>query len=379
MAKIGIYWDEFNPIHSGQIRFANQVMEAYELDELRLLTTADTSAEFFLSATVEDRLDLLFYAAEEIPFYSVMTTGTAFERLSAFLAGERQITHLLLDEMHFLTLDRDLLKTLPQKVTLVIRGSETMKTRLEKKIEELGVQAQIFVMDKYLPTAVTVARMIFLGCGEYYLPADVLDRILENGLYVTKMCLKDLPFMELQHAVAPLYEPKRRAHAMGCSLCAEELAKQYGADPTDARRAGILHDITKALPVPEQLHLCQKYAIMTDDYPGEMAKILHGKTAATVSQVLFGEREAVCDAISWHTTGKANMSLLCKIIYIADYIEPCRDFDGVEELRKLASTNLDVAVLQGIEMTIEILKKRNTTLNLYSVEARDYLLLGEIT
>ena len=113
---------------------------------------------------------------------------------------------------------------------------------------------------------------------------------------------------------------------------------------------------------------------MTQEYGGEQTKLLHGKTAAAAAAHIFGENEAVCSAVCWHTTGRANMTLLEKIIYIADYIEPNRDFIGVDELRKLAFTDLDAAVLLGIQMTIGILVQNRRALNRHSVEARDYLL-----
>ena len=113
---------------------------------------------------------------------------------------------------------------------------------------------------------------------------------------------------------------------------------------------------------------------MTDEYQGEQTKLLHGKTAAAVAKHVFGENEAVCDAVSWHTTGRANMTLLEKIIYIADYVEPNRDFPGVEHLRSLAFSDLDAAVLLGIQLTIESLKQNRRSLNRHSVEARNYLM-----
>lgn len=84
------------------------------------------------------------------------------------------------------------------------------------------------------------------------------------------------------------------------------------------------------------------------------------------------------DAIYWHTTGKANMALLEKILYIADYMEPNRNFDGVRKMRELTETDLDGALLLGFEMSIDLLKSENKPLDRFTVEARDFL-LGERT
>lgn len=219
-------------------------------------------------------------------------------------------------------------------------------------------------------SAENLLRMILLGCGEDYLPADVLDACPRA---FGSEC-RGLPLEDLKQKVMVLYDQKRVAHALGCCAMAAELAKHYGADVELAARAGILHDITKIMTVPEQLRLCKKYAIMTDDYCGQMSKLLHAKTAAAVAEQVFGECSEVCESISWHTTGKADMTLLSKIIYIADYIEINRKFEGVEQLRELAFENLDAAVLCGVQMTIDTLEANNRPLNRYTVEARDFLI-----
>ena len=110
---------------------------------------------------------------------------------------------------------------------------------------------------------------------------------------------------------------------------------------------------TKRLSHEEQLNLCEKYAIICDSAERVTPKLLHAKTGAAVARELFGVRDPVYEAIRWHTTGKPDMALLEKIIYLADYIEPSRDFPGVDALRELAYEDLDRALLLGLQMTIE--------------------------
>ena len=92
---------------------------------------------------------------------------------------------------------------------------------------------------------------------------------------------------------------------------------------------------------------------------------------------MFGESEAVCQAIRWHTSGKADMTTLEKIIYVADYMEPNRDFPGVEKLRKLAYTDLDEALLLGLTMTAEHLKRQGAIMGRHSLEAMAFLTQGK--
>ena len=121
---------------------------------------------------------------------------------------------------------------------------------------------------------------------------------------------------------------------------------------TDARRAGILHDITKALNAEEQLQLAQDYQMALTDFERAHPKLLHAKTGAVIAREIFGENEAVCEAITWHTTARADMTLLGKIIYLADYMEPNRVLDGIDELRRLTWMDLDTALQRGLEMSL---------------------------
>lgn len=102
--------------------------------------------------------------------------------------------------------------------------------------------------------------------------------------------------------------------------------------------------------------LCRKYGIINDNAEEENVKLLHAKTGAALARDLFNISDEVYDAIRWHTTGKPDMTLLEKIIYMADYIEPNRDFDGVDKLRKLAYEDLDEAMALGLEMSLEDIK-----------------------
>ena len=159
-----------------------------------------------------------------------------------------------------------------------------------------------------------------------------------------------------------------------CAAEAVRLAEHWGADPRLARRAGILHDCTKYLDLDEQLALCEQYHVPLDDLERVAVKLLHSKTGAAIARHVFGEPEAVCNAIYWHTTGKADMDLLSKILYLADYIEPSRaPFEGLEELRRLAYTDMDKALLLGCEMTIEDMEERGVPVHTNTLQARDFL------
>ena len=145
---------------------------------------------------------------------------------------------------------------------------------------------------------------------------------------------------------------------------------------TDAARAGLLHDITKALDGPLQLTLCAEYGKVLDEFSENNPKTLHALTGSLVAERIFGENEAVVKAIESHTTGKAAMNTLEKIIYVADYMEPNRDFPGVETLRQLAYTDLDGALKLGLEMTLAMLREQKRQISPASSQALAYLTKG---
>lgn len=175
--------------------------------------------------------------------------------------------------------------------------------------------------------------------------------------FCTAQC-KGLSDQKLQETVVGLLKESRVNHVLGCAEAAYQLAKRWGADPRDAWRAGMLHDVTKALSEQAQLQLCQRMGLPTDAFQQQNPKILHQLTGAEVARRVFGENEAVCLAIRTHTTGSAGMNTLQKIIYVADYVEPNRDFDGVDALRELADKDLDRAMQMGLEMTVALLQKQ---------------------
>ena len=166
---------------------------------------------------------------------------------------------------------------------------------------------------------------------------------------------------------------KRIPHVLGTEQEAIRLATRYGADVEKARVAALLHDCTKKLDMPEQLALCRQYGIELDELEQKALKLLHAKTGAAIAREVFGVDDEIYRAIWWHTTGHADMTLLEKIIYLADYIEPSRDFPGVNDLRACVYENLDRGMLMGLEMTIDEMTEMGNPVHHATMEAWDWL------
>ena len=213
----------------------------------------------------------------------------------------------------------------------------------------------------------------------YALPADVtaddLFRLQAFGCFTSlrEDAYWQLPMDKLEQAVIKLLKPSRVAHVLGCRDTAVELAKVYGADTVDAARAALLHDITKALDGPLQLTLCREYGIVMNVFSWRNPKTLHALTGALVAERIFGENPAVVSAIASHTTGKPNMNTLEKIIYVADYMEPNRNFDGVADMRRLAYEDLNAALKMGLTMTLTMLTQQGREVSAETEKALAYL------
>ncbi len=161
----------------------------------------------------------------------------------------------------------------------------------------------------------------------------------------------------------------RYEHTLGCERAARWLAERYGGDVEKAAFAAMLHDITKHFSPQEQLNLCEKYGIIPCNVEKSEPKMLHGKTAAAIGREEYGAPEDVCAAIACHTTGKYGMTLLDKILYLADYIEDTRDFSGVEKARELARQDIDKALLYCYDQTLSDLVARGKLIHSDTVGA----------
>ena len=388
--KIGIYGGTFNPIHSGHIYAAKQAVNALELDLLLMIPDRIAPHKQIPSGspTPEQRLEMLRLAVEgeekiEVSDIELKREGKSYTYLTVEALHEQYPNgefYLLMGTDMFLSFHTWMH---PERITahaalaVMYRGEKGEKARIEARKAEMEAQGVrvVLIQNDTIPISSTqVRRLIAFHCPGAFLPKGVERYITTNNLYDSGADWRNLPMEALEPIVVRLLDPNRVPHVLGCRDTAVELAKRWGADVTDAARAGILHDITKALDGPLQLTLCEAYGKILSDFSRKYPKTLHALTGSLVAKRIFGENEAVVSAICHHTTGKANMSLLEKIIYVADYMEPCRNFPGVEQLRELAYSDMDAALKLGLEMTLVHLANLGDEVSPESRQALDYLI-----
>ena len=393
MARIGIYGGSFNPPHLGHIRAALETRRLLRLDRVILIPDAVPPHKMLApgSPDAKTRLALVRLAIAGCDGLEVSDIELRRDGPSYTVDTLRQLhTQYPQDEL-FLLMGTDMFLTFDQwrgpediaRMAALVCMYRTEKNgvltaELQEKAQMLrrtfGARVEFAENDALELSSTQARRLIFFGCGAQCVPEAVLEKIEGCGLYGLSRDYHRLPLEALERICEPLYKPKRWLHALGCSETAAQLARRYGAAAADARRAGILHDVTKALTDAEQIALCEQFAIAVTPSEQESPWLLHAKTAAWAAEHIFGEEPELCSAIRWHTTGRANMTTLEKIIYIADYMEPNRDFPGVDRLREAVWRDLDEGVLLGIDMTLEQLAKKSQPACADSLAARDWLL-----
>ena len=389
MERIGIYGGTFNPPHIGHIQAAKQAVTALNLSKLLVIPDriAPHKAMPGNSATPQQRLDMLRLALADCPQIEVSDIELNREGPSYTFETILQLKEMYPDAKLVLLMGTDMFLSFhtwrnPQIILdnamlgVFYRGEKGEVTAIQTQKAEMeanGAEVELVENPVINISSTQMRRLLAFRCAGEFLPEGVLDYIRENRLYDTRAPWKNLPMEELESIVIRLLNPNRVNHVLGCRDTAVKLAKHWGADVTDAARAGILHDITKAIDGPLQLTLCEAYGKILSDFSRRYPKTLHALTGSLVAERIFGENENVVSAIEHHTTGRADMTLLEKIIYLADYIEPNRTIPGVEELRRLSYTDLDAAMKLGLEMTLEHLNRQGAEVSPASQEALAWL------
>lgn len=366
--KIAIYGGSFNPPHLGHVEAARTVAAVLAPDRL-LIVPASVPPHKALadgSPTAQQRLELCRLAFADIPGAEISEIELRREGKSYSYDTVRLLREENPDAQLTLVVGTDMLLSFEkwyQFRYLLENCALAVLAREEDDLDELRTAAA-YLRESYdadvtvLPhepiaiSSETIRERLGMRGGEDYLSDAVYAEIIRRRYYGAKPSLPWLREKTLEHL-----DEHRVAHVAGCESEAVRLAMRWGEDPELAAETGILHDITKSLSFDEQLQLCEKYGIINDNSELEAPKLLHAKTGAALARDLFGVSDTVYAAIRWHTTGKPDMSLFEKILYLADYIEPTRDFEGIDELRELAFTDLDGAMVLGLGMTIDEIRR----------------------
>lgn len=182
---------------------------------------------------------------------------------------------------------------------------------------------------------------------------------------------------EMKQKLQKILSLKRYTHSVNVMETAIQLAERYGADVGCCAIAGLLHDCARDIRGERLFELCAHYNIEVDEIMRRQPELLHGPLGVYIAIREYGVKDdQVLEAIKCHTTGMPGMDTIAKIIFISDFIEPLRNFTGVDALRKEAFEDLDQAVVMGIDSTIRYILARKGLMHPDTVNTRNWFLLN---
>lgn len=186
--------------------------------------------------------------------------------------------------------------------------------------------------------------------------------------------MKEINLAKYQKKLKLKLDSERYEHTIGVMYTAGALAMRYGYDVTQAMLAGLMHDCAKCISNEKKLQMCKKNNISINDIEKANPFLLHAKLGAFLAMDKYGIRDKnIISAILYHTTGKPEMNLLEKIVYIADYIEPRRNkAPNLDKIRQIAFTDIDLAMYEILNDTLGYLSKGVKNIDPMTQKAYDY-------
>ncbi len=396
--KIGIYGGTFNPPHNGHITAAQAAIEQLGLEKLLLIPDKIPPHKVLPTGSADERqrCEMTVLASAKLGKLAEVTDMELKRQGKSYTSDTlRELRVKYPDDELYLLMGSDMFLSFetwhePEVICQLAHlaafsrlkdGEADIFAKQKRTLEQkYGAKVDIVVNKNVIELSSTdVRKALESGKGKDLTPNAVYGYIQREHLYGTHADLKHLTADELRPIALSYLKPKRMPHVLGTEQEAVKLARMYGVDETKARVAALLHDCTKKLEMDEQLMLCREYGIELDELEQKALKLLHSRTGAELARRVFGVDDEVYDAIRWHTTGRANMTKLEKILYLADYIEPSRDFDDVEPLRKVVYEDLDKGLLLGLQMTVDEMEAMGNPVHHNTLDARNYLMETGVT
>lgn len=379
---ICIFGGTYNPVHLGHMAAVRALLEQLSPNRLLVVPTAIPPHKQMpsKSPTAGQRVDMLHLAFDGLKNVEISDLEITRGGVSYTYDTAKELRKRYPDSELWLAIGEDMFASVEHwhrhselfnivSIAVFTRGNGNNLDELTDHFSSsYRSNVKNIKLDPIKISSTELRELLQQRSGTEYLSDPVYGYIIRNRLYDSKP-----NFEWLRTKAYKMLKPSRIAHVKGCEEEAVKLAVCWGADIDSAREAAILHDITKKLDIDDQLILCSKYGIITDEMERTNSQLLHSKTGAAVAKFEFGISDEVYNAILWHTTGKAEMTTLEKIIYLADCIEGTRDYKGVEKLRALAYENLDSALKCAMESSLAYLKQKGIVPHPNTKEALDYI------
>ncbi len=398
MAKIGIMGGTFNPIHNVHLSMAEEARTQYQLDEVRFMPSKNPPHKNKQGIAADShRKRMIQHAIQNYPYFSfsdleLEREGTTFTRDTL-----AYLTETCPEDQFYFILGGDSLASLeswkePAFIfshchILAANRGDVSEDKITEWIhyykEKYGANISEIQMPSQRISSEMIRSKLASGCDvSIYCPIPVTQYIRFHGLYGCDRLIKE----EMEHPmkVADMYtclsaclKPKRYIHTLGVAMTAANLAEVHGCDSTRAYTAGLLHDCAKYLTGKEQITACESAGIALSKIELENTALIHGKLGAYIARTKYGVQDKeILSAITWHTTGKPKMTLLEKIIYLADYMEPGRAMNckpySLTQIRGTSFENIDKALCMVLECSVKYLEKSGVPIDPQTMETYKY-------
>lgn len=372
--KIGVFGGTFNPPHNGHVRLAKAAADELKLDKLLVIPSCIPPHKIAAKlADGQERLEMCRLAFGCDPRFEVSPMELERGSRSYTVETLRELKALYPDSELYFIVGSDMLESFDkwylwqEILSLSVLCAASREEGYSPDLSRFGKLAErikIITLDP-LEVSSTQIRNSADEVSPELLDPKVAAYIREHGLY-------DDGLNRYRELLRGKLNPRRLFHSECVSECAGVLAERYGASVEKARLAGLLHDVMKNAPANEQL------ALMPDITPLELlnTKVWHQISGeAFLRQNGIVTDEEILGAVRWHTTGKAGMTLLEKIIYVADFISADRDYKDVEVVRRLAYISLEHAILYTSRYTVNKMVSQDLLLHPATVECYNDMLM----
>lgn len=363
MGRLGIMGGTFNPVHNGHIEVAKAAMEQFNLDKVLFVTSGNPphkKGEKILNAKLRHKMvEFAIEGIEKVEAcdYEVLKSEYSYTIETLKYLKKQYDSELFLimgaDSFHNLHMWYKP-RAIMERCTLLVYDREGYD--LEKDLKEIKKEYYCHVeLIKSLKIDVSSSEI-----REKVQNGESVDGLLNEEVkgFIERNQLYKPDEGTFKNRIQKRLKPERFNHSVGVSKTASDLASYYNEDPNKAYIAGILHDCAKNLNYDEMMKKCADYDVEIDEHEMKNPALIHAKLGAKVAEYEFDiTDEDILNAIKWHTLGRADMTTLEKIIFVADMIEPNRKIDGVANLRKIAYKDLDRAVWECTNWTIKFNKR----------------------
>ncbi|HWS30664.1 MAG TPA: nicotinate-nucleotide adenylyltransferase [Clostridia bacterium] len=386
--RIGFLGGSFNPVHFGHIAIARQALFEFSLDKVLLIVAADPPhKEIAFHVSGEKRYEMLKCGLADETKIEASDIELKREGKSYTYDTVRLLKELYPDAELFCIVGADMLYDLPawfkarellQEVSFIgfARGGETRDISLAAQdlTEQYGAKVLLSEISGPELSSTEIRERVYSAKSVKAMLPDAAERYLyENGLYMPEEIR--IKQEKLRYAL----NEERYTHSMGTVRAAIWLAERCNVDTQKARLAALLHDCAKVSKAQMRAYL-ERFQICPYAYAKNAPGILHGPVGAEVAHAEYGvEDPEVLLAIANHTVCSQGMGALEKIIYLADKIEPTRDYQGVTPIRAAAARSLNEGVLACMDHTIAYLMENKSEIDPCIYWAREYLLKHDIS